>query len=49
VLVGSNCLSFKYFFKVLIGALFGYGLCVSGMVKRSKIGGFLTIYDNWDR
>lgn len=33
----------------LVGFIFGLGLAISGMVKRSKIIGFLAINDNWDR
>jgi hypothetical protein len=31
------------FVGILVGGLFGLGLVVSGMVKRSKINGFLTL------
>ena len=31
-----------------VGVLFGIGLMVSGMCRRTKIVGFLTINDNWD-
>ena len=31
-----------------IGFLFGLGLVISGMCRRSKILGFLTLYDGWD-
>lgn len=33
----------------LVGFIFGLGLAISGMVKRSKIIGFLAINDKWDR
>ena len=33
----------------ITGAIFGIGLVISGMNKRSKILGFLTINENWDR
>lgn len=33
----------------LVGFIFGLGLAISGMVKRSKIIGFLAINDRWDR
>lgn len=33
----------------LVGFIFGLGLTISGMVKRSKIIGFLAINDRWDR
>lgn len=32
-----------------VGFVFGLGLAISGMVKRSKIIGFLAINENWDR
>lgn len=34
---------------VLTGAIFGLGLVISGMNRRSKILGFLTINRHWDR
>lgn len=33
----------------MVGFIFGLGLAISGMVKRSKIIGFLAINDRWDR
>lgn len=30
------------------GVIFATGLIVSGMIKREKVIGFLTIGDNWD-
>ena len=33
---------------LLCGAIFGFGLVLSGMCRRSKIAGFLTLNDNWD-
>lgn len=33
----------------IVGLIFGAGLVVSGMAKRSKIIGFLTLNKNWDR
>jgi hypothetical protein len=33
----------------LVGFIFGLGLAISGMVKRSKIIGFLAINERWDR
>jgi len=33
----------------LVGFVFGLGLTISGMVKRSKIIGFLAINEHWDR
>lgn len=33
----------------VVGLIFGLGLVVSGMVKRSKILGFLIINKHWDR
>lgn len=33
----------------LVGFIFGMGLTISGMVKRTKVLGFLTINENWDR
>lgn len=33
----------------LTGFVFGLGLTISGMVKRTKIIGFLCINENWDR
>lgn len=33
----------------LTGGVFGVGLVLSGMNKRSKIMGFLTINEDWDR
>lgn len=33
----------------IVGFVFGMGLTISGMVKRSKILGFLTINEDWDR
>lgn len=32
----------------VVGFIFGIGLVISGMCRRSKILGFLTINDNWD-
>ena len=32
----------------VVGFIFGIGLVVSGMIKPSKILGFLTIYNGWD-
>lgn len=32
----------------LVGFIFGVGLVVSGMIKPSKVLGFLTIYNGWD-
>lgn len=32
----------------VVGLIFGLGLVVSGMVKRSKILGFLVINKHWD-
>jgi len=32
----------------IVGALFSLGLLVSGMAKKSKVGGFLTFNSNWD-
>ena len=32
----------------LMGALFGFGLVLSGMWRRTKINNFLTIYEDWD-
>ena len=32
----------------MVGVLFGVGLATSGMLRRSKINNFLTIYENWD-
>ena len=37
------------FVGVITGAIFGVGLVISGMNKRSKILGFLTINEKWDR
>jgi uncharacterized membrane protein YedE/YeeE len=34
--------------SVLVGLIFGAGLAVSGMLRRSKIIGFLTLNRNWD-
>lgn len=34
---------------IIVGLIFGCGLVVSGMVKRTKIIGFLTVDANWDR
>lgn len=33
----------------VVGFIFGLGLVISGMVKRTKIVDFLTIYSGWDR
>lgn len=33
----------------VVGFVFGLGLTISGMVKRSKIIGFLAINERWDR
>lgn len=35
-------------FALLGGALFGAGVCVSGMVRPSKVLGFLDITSHWD-
>ncbi len=34
---------------IITGGIFALGLVISGMNKRSKILGFLTINENWDR
>lgn len=34
--------------SLLVGALFGIGLCVSGMCRRSKIYGFFNLAETWD-
>lgn len=33
----------------VVGLMFGAGLVISGMAKRSKILGFLTLNKSWDR
>ena len=33
---------------ILIGALFGAGLALSGMLNPSKVAGFLDLFGNWD-
>lgn len=37
------------FIATITGAVFGLGLVISGMNRRSKILGFLTINEDWDR
>ncbi len=37
-----------WFVSVLVGAIFSLGLIISGMVKKSKIIGFLVLDNNWD-
>jgi len=32
----------------VVGFIFGLGLVIGGMCRRSKIANFLTIYSNWD-
>ncbi len=48
----SNEKSFRTFFKTVIyffiGAIFGFGLMLSGMSQRSKIYAFLELNRNWD-
>mmetsp|Transcript_1228 Transcript_1228/g.1356 ORF Transcript_1228/g.1356 Transcript_1228/m.1356 type:complete len:180 (+) Transcript_1228:557-1096(+) len=34
--------------SLAVGAIFGLGLGVSGMTRRSKIYGFFTLNENWD-
>lgn len=34
--------------SVLVGVIFGVGLAISGMLRRSKILGFLTLNKHWD-
>ena len=34
--------------SLVTGAMFGAGLSLSGMARRSKVTGFLTIADQWD-
>jgi len=36
------------FVSFAVGAIFGLGLLVSGMAKKSKVSGFLTFNSNWD-
>ena len=38
----------KFFFALLAGILFGFGLILSGMSEPSKVIGFLNITGNWD-
>ena len=33
---------------ILIGALFGAGLALSGMLNPSKVAGFLDLFGTWD-
>lgn len=33
---------------LIVGALFGFGLTVSGMTQPQKVVGFLDIFGNWD-
>lgn len=34
--------------SVLVGVIFGLGLIISGMVKKTKVLGFLVLNENWD-
>lgn len=36
------------FISLFVGLLFGTGLAVSGMLRRSKVYGFFTLNDQWD-
>lgn len=45
---GKSWEKFDNPFGFLIGCIFGLGLAVSGMCRRTKVIGFLTIYENWD-
>lgn len=38
----------KFFFALLAGLLFGFGLIISGMSDPSKVLGFLDLAGNWD-
>ncbi len=38
----------NYLFALLCGALFGFGLALSGMTDVSKVIGFLDLFGNWD-
>jgi hypothetical protein len=35
-------------FALVVGLIFGLGLCLSGMVQPSKVTGFLDLAGNWD-
>lgn len=34
--------------SLIVGIIFTFGLLLSGMSKRSKVLGFLTLNENWD-
>ena len=38
----------RYISIILIGALFGAGLALSGMLNPSKVAGFLDLFGTWD-
>lgn len=38
----------KQWIVLLVGALFGVGLSVAGMINPNKVQGFLDIFGNWD-
>ena len=35
-------------FALVVGLIFGLGLCLSGMVQPAKVAGFLDLAGNWD-
>jgi uncharacterized membrane protein YedE/YeeE len=35
-------------FALVVGLIFGFGLCLSGMVQPAKVTGFLDLAGNWD-
>jgi hypothetical protein len=37
-----------YFYKFLLGLMFGLGLIISGMIYPSKVIGFLNVFGVWD-
>jgi uncharacterized protein len=38
----------RLFFAALSGALFGFGLMLSGMTDTTKVQGWLDVFGNWD-
>lgn len=38
----------RFITALVIGAIFGIGLAISGMLNPSKVVGFLDIFGNWD-
>ena len=45
----TNVKQIKYnILSLIVGGIFGFGLMVSGMLRVSKVIGFLSLNSNWD-